>query len=207
MRGDRKFKRRSWSDNGSYVHSDLPSLRLGDYQTPPNPARQGRRSAGLKGRFREEGYDEHKGLGTYKMSTPGEGGALLEADVPLRNAMNEVLRDEYVKDCQRACDRWNKSIAKAGLTGVTVKLPNRRFHRGVGPFANYACMPDGKPITPAEYAARQGEWLPTVEDFAYVRSLMHPVYENGKMAGWIAPPAKGIDGLPLDYAYVREPNA
>jgi galactose mutarotase-like enzyme len=45
--GDRKFKRRSWSDNGSYVHSDLPSLRLGDYQTPPNPARQGRRSVDL----------------------------------------------------------------------------------------------------------------------------------------------------------------
>jgi benzoyl-CoA 2,3-dioxygenase component B len=164
-------------------------------------------AAGLKGRFREEGYDEHKGLGTYKMSTPGEGGALLEADVPLRNAMNEVLRDEYVKDCQRACDRWNKSIAKAGLSGVTVKLPNRRFHRGVGPFANYSCTPEGQPITAAEYASRQGEWLPTAEDLAYVRSLMHPVYENGKMAGWIAPPAKGIDGLPLDYAYVREPNA
>ena len=164
-------------------------------------------AAGLKGRFREEGYEEHKGLGTYKMQTPAEGGKLVEQDVPLRNAMNEVLRDEYVKDCQRACDRWNKSIAKTGLTGVTVKLPNRRFHRGVGPFAGMPCAPDGTMLSQVEYSAHQSQWLPTQEDFEYVRSLMHPVYEKGKMAGWIAPPAKGIDGLPLDYEYVREPNA
>ena len=29
-------------------------------------------------------------------------------DVPLRNAMNEVLRDAYVEDCQRGVDKWNK---------------------------------------------------------------------------------------------------
>ena len=30
--------------------------------------------------------------------------------VPLRNAMNEVLRDGYVKDNQRGVDRWNKIL-------------------------------------------------------------------------------------------------
>ena len=34
--------------------------------------------------------------------------------MPLRNAMNEVLRDAYVEDCQRGVDRWNKRLAEAG---------------------------------------------------------------------------------------------
>ncbi len=32
---------------------------------------------------------------------------------------------------------------------------------------------------------------------------MAPVTEPGKMANWIAAPAKGINGKPLDFEYVR----
>jgi benzoyl-CoA 2,3-dioxygenase component B len=32
---------------------------------------------------------------------------------------------------------------------------------------------------------------------------MHPVYERGKIANWIAPPAAGIKGKPFDFEYVR----
>jgi benzoyl-CoA 2,3-dioxygenase component B len=28
------------------------------------------------------------------------------------------------------------------------------------------------------------------------------VYEPGKIAGWIAPPAKGVNGQPSDFEYV-----
>ena len=38
---------------------------------------------------------------------------------------------------------------------------------------------------------------------AHVRALMQPVYAPGKIAGWIAPPARGIDGKPVAYEYVR----
>src|SRR5207244_11653104 len=103
-------------------------------------------AAGRKGRFREDNLEEHKAMGqTYRMEVP-EGGKLVEQEVPLRNAMNEVLRDEYVKDCQRAVDRWNKTLAKAGVTGMSLRLPHRRFHRGVGPCAVLYFDPDGKPI-------------------------------------------------------------
>ena len=30
--------------------------------------------------------------------------------------MNEVLRDEYVEDCQRGVDRWNKTIEDEGVS-------------------------------------------------------------------------------------------
>ena len=49
----------------------------------------------------------------------------------------------------------------------------------------------------------KSEWLPTMEDREYVRSLMHPVYEPGKIANWIAPPAAGIKGKPFEFEYVR----
>jgi benzoyl-CoA 2,3-epoxidase subunit B len=165
-------------------------------------------AAGLKGRFRErESYQDHKALGeTYRMQMPA-GGKLVDEEVPLRNAMNEVLRDEYVKDCQRAVDRWNKTLAKNGVSGATLSLPNRRFHRGVGPFAGVKADPEGRLIAEAEWAAREASWMPTEADRVYVKSLMHGVHAPGKIASWVSPPAKGIDGLPVDFEYVKSPNA
>jgi len=136
-----------------------------------------------------------------------EGGTLVEQQVPLRNAMNEVLRDEYVKDCQRGVDRWNKTLQKAGVTGMTLRLPHRRFHRSVGPCAGLYFDPDGKLISEAEFKAHEPEWLPTAEDRAYVKSLMHPVVEPGKMASWVAAPSKGINGRPIEFEYVKPPDA
>ena len=40
-------------------------------------------------------------------------------------------------------------------------------------------------------------------DKTYVRSLMQPVHERGKIAAWIAPPRHGINGKPFDYEYVH----
>ena len=47
------------------------------------------------------------------------------------------------------------------------------------------------------------DWLPTKDDQEFVASLMRRVVEPGKMASWIAPPARGIDGKPLDFEYVK----
>ena len=164
-------------------------------------------AAGLKGRFREDTLDEHKAMGVnYRMEVP-EGGKLVEQQVPLRNAMNEVLRDEYVKDCQRAVDRWNKTLVKAGVPGKSLRLPHRRFHRGVVAGAGLFFDPAGQMIGEADYKAHEGEWLPTAEDRLFVKSLMHPVTERGKVANWIAPPPKGINGMPIDFEYVKPPQA
>ena len=164
-------------------------------------------ASGLKGRFREDTLEEHKAVGqSYRMEVP-EGSKLVEQEVPLRNAMNEVLRDEYVKDCQRGLDRWNKTLQRAGVTGMTLRLPHRRFHRSVGPCAGLFFDPDGKVISEAEFKAREAEWLPTEAERAYVKSLMHPVVEPGKMASWVAAPSKGINGMPLEFEYVKPPDA
>ncbi|MFL5435788.1 MAG: benzoyl-CoA 2,3-epoxidase subunit BoxB, partial [Myxococcales bacterium] len=164
-------------------------------------------AAGLKGRFREDDLPEHKAIAqTYRLEVP-ENGKLVDENVPLRNAMNEVLRDEYVKDCQRAVDRWNKTLAKNGVQGLSLSLPHRRFHRGVGPYATAKFDPEGRMIPDAEFEARKEEWLINDADRAYVKSVMQGVFERGKMASFIAPPAKGINGMPIDYEYVRPPGA
>ena len=43
----------------------------------------------------------------------------------------------------------------------------------------------------------------SASDKAYVQSLMQRVIEPGKMAGWIAPPERGINNLPVQYEYVK----
>ena len=63
--------------------------------------------------------------------------------------------------------------------------------------------PDGKVIDRGQYDRQLAEWLPGESDQEFVHSLMQRVTEPGKMAGWIAPPDRGINKLPVDYEYVR----
>lgn len=158
--------------------------------------------SGLKGREREASFAEHKALdGSYTMAVPEEG-RLVEHAIPLRNAMNEVLRDAYIEDCQRGCDRWNKVIERAGIA-YRLAIPSRRFHRQVGIYAGARFAPDGTMLSEEEWHRRRDRWLPSAADRAYVDSLMQPVYEPGKIANWIAPPERGINGQPFDHEYVR----
>jgi len=160
-------------------------------------------AAGLKGRYKEQdNYTEHTAANENFMLTVVEDGRLKQREVPLRNALNEVLRGEYVKDCERAMTRWNKSIRDAGLD-TELYLPSMRFHRHVGEFTGHAFDVQGNIITTEAFEARRAEWLPSFADREYVRSLMHPVTEPGKIANWIAPPAAGIKGKPFEFEYVR----
>jgi benzoyl-CoA 2,3-dioxygenase component B len=123
-------------------------------------------------------------------------------DIPMRNAMNEVVRESYVRDCEKGLARWNKLLEEAGYPH-RMMLPSTRFRRTVGSWANVPTDLKGTPISAAEFAAHETEWLPTEIDRAYVRSLMKGVFERGKMAGWIAPPERGINTKPTDFEYVK----
>ena len=160
-------------------------------------------AAGLKGRFKERDYEDHRALaGSYRMPVMKDG-AIVEEDVPLRNAMNEVLRDGYVADCQRATDKWNRTIERSGATDLRLSLPSRRFHRAIGLYAGMPFNPAGNLIAREDWERRKDEWLPSAADRTYVQSLMHPVTERGKIASYIAPPSKGINGQPFDFEYVK----
>jgi benzoyl-CoA 2,3-epoxidase subunit B len=153
---------------------------------------------GIKGRPDEGQYQDHVCIETpYELETP-QG----KDSVSLRNAMNEVMRSSYIKDCEIGVKRWNMQIQRAGFD-LRLVLPSPRFRRSIGVWANAPTDPDGRAISRDEYDLRVSEWLPSEADRAFVRSLMQRVVEPGKMAGWIAPPDRGINNLSVDYEYVR----
>jgi benzoyl-CoA 2,3-dioxygenase component B len=159
---------------------------------------------GVKGRFLETRIDDDHLLtdSTYEIETV-EDGRIVRKAVPALQALNERLRQDYIEDCARGVLRWNKIIEKAGVN-FEMKLPYRGFDRRIGAFAGLHVSPDGKMLSEAEWKANESKWLPTDEDRAYVTSLMGPaVVQPGKFAHWIAPPARGINGQPADFEYVR----
>jgi len=160
-------------------------------------------STGLKGRY-EEGKrtDDHQLRGqTYRVLNVVNG-QLVEKEVPMLNALNEVLRDDYIKDSIAGVERWNKLIEKAGIP-FRLKTPHKAFHRNIGALSGVKVSPEGQVVSEAEWAARHDEWLPSGADRAFVASLMGRVIEPGKFANWIAPPAMGINRQPVDFEYVR----
>jgi benzoyl-CoA 2,3-dioxygenase component B len=65
--------------------------------------------------------------------------------VPLRNAMNEVLRDNYVTDCERAFASGTAPSRRSG-SPTRLSLPSRRFHRHQGIYADHSFDPQGNLI-------------------------------------------------------------
>ncbi len=160
-------------------------------------------SSGLKGRF-EEGKraDDHvlKGA-TYPLEV--QGGALVEKAVPMLNALNEVLRDDFIKDSVAGIGRWNKVIEKAGIA-LRLTVPHKAFNRqdrhavGREGVARRSCGQRGRVGTPT---SRVGS--PATKTAPSSTSLMGRVVEPGKFANWIAPPVMGINRQPVDFEYVR----
>jgi len=160
-------------------------------------------SSGLKGRY-EEGkrVDDHVLKGqTYKVLEVQDG-QLGEKEVPMLNALNEVLRDDFIKDSVAGVGRWNKVLDKAGLSARLV-VPHKAFNRKIGALAGIRMSPEGRVVSEEEWKLREAEWLPTAADRAFVASLMGPVVEPGRYAGWIAPPVVGVNKQPIDFQYVR----
>jgi benzoyl-CoA 2,3-dioxygenase component B len=99
-------------------------------------------------------------------------------------------------------DRWNRIPEKFGIP-FQVKLPHSGFHRKIGAFAGHHISPDGQLVSSRTWEAEAASWLPSDSDHEFVDSLMGRVVEPGMFANWIAPPARGINGLPVEFEYVR----
>ncbi|NKB22093.1 MAG: benzoyl-CoA 2,3-epoxidase subunit BoxB [Alphaproteobacteria bacterium] len=160
-------------------------------------------TAGLKGRFEESKIDDDhvlkEGVANITML---EDGAIKDIEYNALLAVNERLRDDYVDDCQIGVNRWNK-VMKRHKIDFELKLPHRGFHRAIGTFSEANISPDGNVVSKEEWDKNIDSWLPSDEDRAFVISLQKACIEPGKIASWVAPPSRGIDGHPFDYEYVR----
>jgi benzoyl-CoA 2,3-dioxygenase component B len=152
-------------------------------------------AAGLKGRFQEEDRDDDHRLQRATRAVPDlVDGEIGERDAPALAALNETLRDDYVGDCAKGLERWNRML---GEVDTRLELPHVAFNRAVGAFAGLSVDPRGHPT---DDVAR---WLPSDDDRAFVTSLMQGVTEPGQIAGWVAPPSSGVHAKPVDFEYVR----
>src|SRR5579885_1948061 len=128
-------------------------------------------ATGIKGRYREHSanaYAEHRALeGEYELRLAG-GHA---ERIPLRRAMNAILRDAFAQDCARGLARWNRELASRGLEQRLAR-PHVGFNRKVGAYASQSCDPSGNVMPHEEFARRRGEWLPTEQDRARNAELM-----------------------------------
>ena len=160
-------------------------------------------SNGLKGRAHEERHDDHMALeGSYTVESC-EDDRLVRQVVPVRQAMNEVLRDWYYADCARGVERWNRVIAASGLS-------DRLTHAGSEVQSPYRLLSNrhfdvhGAPLSTEAWEARKYEWLPSPADKAYLSNLMTiAVHDADTFANYIAPPSRGVHRQPVNFSYVR----
>lgn len=159
--------------------------------------------SGLKGRYEEsKRTDDHQLKNdTYRVLSV-DNGRLREIEVPMLNALNEVLRDDFIRDSVAGIGRWNKVIEKSGIA-FRLQVPHKAFNRQVGTLAGIRMSPEGEILSEAQWQAHRHQWLPTPEDREFVASLMGRVTEPGKFANWIAPPVMGINRQPVNFEYVR----
>ncbi|HEU4429680.1 MAG TPA: benzoyl-CoA 2,3-epoxidase subunit BoxB [Myxococcota bacterium] len=160
--------------------------------------------AGLKGRFQESRpghYDDHRLLDAFHaVEKPDPNGGLLREPVPMRRALNAVLQEAYVRECEKSLARWNDVLASSDIA-FRLALPSPRFNRKIGPFAASHWLPSG---SPARERSEVAEHLPLASDLAWLAALEGGmVREPGRVASWIAPPSQRVDDRPLDFEYVR----
>jgi benzoyl-CoA 2,3-epoxidase subunit B len=165
-------------------------------------------TAGLKGRWMEERRkDDHlldsDSIMVDALLDAGTGQqSIAQTEVSALVGLNTDLRRQYIADCEGGVKRWNRILEGAGVSR-RLALPHPSFNRKVGAFAGIEASPAGEILTAAEWEQRKSQWLPTDTDKTFVRSLMRPVHERGKIAAWLAPPRNGINGQPFDYDYVH----
>jgi benzoyl-CoA 2,3-dioxygenase component B len=160
-------------------------------------------ASGIKGRAYEDRYEDHAALAGTKAVERFEDGHVRRDEVATRLALNEEIRDQYVADCQRGVDKWNRSLERAGL-GFRFALPSRRFERHIGTWAAAHATPAGELVEKEAWETRREQWLPTDADRAWLAEIEGPArIAPGEIASWLTPPKRGIDGKTASFEYVR----
>ena len=159
---------------------------------------------GLKGRAQEEKFADHHVVRDVLRARRAERRWPAQRQhMPMRSAMNEVLRDWYVGDCEAGVVRWNKIFERHGMS-ERLRLPDRKFNRGIGMFSSLQFEPVARRSLRPSGSAAATSGCPSPADREYLLSIMAtPVYEPGKFANYIAPPLRGVNRQPINFEYVR----
>jgi benzoyl-CoA 2,3-dioxygenase component B len=134
---------------------------------------------------------------TFKMGTPAG-----TEEVPMLNALNEVMRESYLKDCEIGLKRWNRQIERAGFPSASPCPPRASAAPSARGRASRSTR-RGRCFRRRSTKRSSIPGFPRKPTAPFVHSLMQKVVEPGKMAAWIAPPERGINNLAVGYEYVK----
>jgi benzoyl-CoA 2,3-epoxidase subunit B len=98
-------------------------------------------------------------------------------DAPDRDKLNELSRGHYLKEVSGLIDALNKLIPDGE---GKLSLPDLRFHRSIGEYADKAYSIAGDLLTPEAYAKHLDEVLPNAQDKAELAALL-------KESDWVLP--------------------
>jgi len=130
------------------------------------------------------------------------GDRVVQASVPLPEALNAGMRKAFCAEVNIVIARWNRLLVSNDIA-FRFSLPHERFNRQIGPWSGLHFAPDGCVVSAAEFMERHHQWLPTDTDRMRLQGLMQQVLRPSAYAGWIAPPSLGINGKsPTDFEYV-----
>ena len=209
--------RAAYSHSAS-VGSRNPSQLRTHSHCPPSPlVKHGMSSEATERRLRNSRVSSQATSCTgYSSPTPARGslGLLFITAVhsawvtsvrPIQNPDTEALR--AVPSLAGGSPIWKdaplrKIIEKAGVD-FRFALPHTAFHRDIGEFKAINATPKGVLLNDADWAKVRDDYLPSKADGDFIESLMRPVSEPGRFAGWIAAPKVGIDNKPGDFEYVK----
>ena len=160
---------------------------------------------GLKGRYLETRIeDDHVLTGAGFDIDTAEDGRIVRKTVPALSALNERLRNDYVEDSPAGVVRWNQVIEQAGID-FELKLPHRAFNRRIGAFAELARLArrQGGERGRMEGATSASGCRPT-RTAPTSTSLMGRRWSSPASSPTGSPRrARGINGQPADFEYVR----
>ena len=156
---------------------------------------------GLKGRPDEFRFNDHSEKDTTYEITRIVDKKIIKEDIPTRNAMNEITRQAYIKDCEVGLKRWNRLIKKSNWD-IVLTLPSTRFRRNIGVWGDVFADTSGNLISKEEFERKTFSWIPSKEDKLYVNSLMKQETDPDKVANWIAAPQRGINNQSTNFSYV-----
>ena len=119
------------------------------------------------------------------------------------NALNEVLRDDFIKDSVAGIGRWNKVIEKAGLP-YRLQTPHKAFNRRIGTLAGVACRPDGRVVSEAEWKANE-QRVAADRRGPRVRRIADGPRRRARASSRTGSRRRqmGINRQPIDFEYVR----
>src|SRR3546814_6745487 len=70
------------------------------------------------------------------------------------NALNEVLRDDFIKDSMAGVGRWNKVLEKNGIA-FRLQVPHKAFNRRIGTLAGIRVSPEGMVLSEDQWRSEE----------------------------------------------------